>query len=156
MSKIMKVPDGYACDVPHDGVRCMGPVHLGWGVIGHLFRVCKPDWLRHCDDNDNFDLHDAFNLPRLDSGHQALDRFGFEMARDDPELNHGKIPTHPMDSRERTVMKKGKRPAKTDRSQGNSYYNQPKATAKRIVTKRTTVVTDEKNDIFDGILGEDE
>ncbi|MCK5017421.1 MAG: hypothetical protein KAS32_10175 [Candidatus Peribacteraceae bacterium] len=140
--------EDYSCDVPEeDGSRCGDIVHLGWGVLGEQYRICTTHWCAHCDDDLAFSLHEAFNIPRLNSA--EVDKFGFNVPYDHPDLNKGKMPSMP-------GQKRGKKKASRDRSKPSPspYYNKP--TKQRIATKRTVKITEEKNDVFDNIFNMEE
>ncbi len=47
--------DGEFCDIK----KCRGEAHLTYTKDGGPVDVCKKHWLRHCDDNDEFDLNTA-------------------------------------------------------------------------------------------------
>ena len=50
------------CDVP----GCEQPTYMGWRPLSESrgWQICKTHWLRHKNQNDSFDLFEAFGLHR--------------------------------------------------------------------------------------------
>ncbi len=93
-------PNQFGCNVPLSYITgnedkpgfCNGQVYIGWSVGGVGGRVCNRCHARHCDENDKFSLYEAFGVVKPETLNVMVDRFGFELAKDDPKrLNKGKL-----------------------------------------------------------------
>jgi len=134
----------YHCDVPD----CNRKIFMGWEVLGHSHQICEYHWRRHCNDNDDFDLHDALNIPKLKLG-VDVDRFGFPLTEDDRAMSEQIKKQHKTekDSKNSESIKRLKqwKDSHPERTRKRKTKTKPRPTV--------TDVQDELDDIANSILG---